>query len=304
MAFDFAQETIAEPPVKKTRSGKELIYRHALFVRLTHWINVLCVVLLLMSGLQIFNAHAMLHWGIKGDEADPAILSIYAEEQLEGPPIGWTQIGSVKFNTTGWLGVFRDRDGFLSARGFPWWITIPSYQNLAEGRRWHFFFAWLFALNGFAYLIYGFVGRHFRRDLVPTRSDLKQIGRSILDHLKFKHPRGEAAKRYNVLQKLTYIAVIFILLPLMILTGLTMSPGVDSTAHWLLDLFGGRQSARTIHFITATLLVLFVLVHLIEVLLSGVFNELRSMITGWFAIRPEDPNAQKLEDRIKQRIKP
>ena len=304
MAFDFAQETIAEPPVHKTRGGKELVYRHGLFVRLTHWINVLCVVLLLMSGLQIFNAHAMLHWGIKGDEADPAVLSIYAEEQLEGPPIGWTQIGSAKFNTTGWLGVFRDRDGSLSARGFPWWVTIPSYQNLAEGRRWHFFFAWLFALNGFAYLIYGFVARHFQRDLAPTRYDIKNIGRSILDHVRLKHPRGEAAKRYNVLQKLTYIVVIFILLPLMILTGLTMSPGVDSTAHWLLDLFGGRQSARTIHFITASLLVLFVLVHLIEVLLSGVFNELRSMITGWFAIRPEDPSAQILEDRIKQRIKP
>src|ERR1700712_4125110 len=238
----FAQETIEEPQPPRTRGGKELIYRHSFFVRLAHWINVLCVVLLLMSGMQIFNAHAMLHWGIKGDEADPAILSIYAEEQVEGPPIGWTQIGSAKFNTTGWLGVFRDRDGFLSGRAFPWWLTVPSYQNLAEGRRWHFFFAWLFALNGFAYLIYGFAGRHFRRDLAPTRYDLKHIGRSILDHLKLKHPRGEAAKRYNVLQKLTYIAVIFILLPLMIATGLTMSPGVDSTAHWLLDLFGGRQS--------------------------------------------------------------
>jgi thiosulfate reductase cytochrome b subunit len=304
MAFDIAQETIAEPQTRKTRSGKELIYRHTFFVRLAHWINVLCVVLLLMSGMQIFNAHAMLHWGIKGDEADPAILSIYAEEQVEGPPIGWTQIGSAKFNTTGWLGVFRDRDGFLSGRAFPWWLTVPSYQNLAEGRRWHFFFAWLFALNGLVYLIYGFVARHFQRDLAPTRYDLKHIGRSILDHLKLKHPRGEAAKRYNVLQKLTYIAVIFVLLPLMILTGLTMSPGVDSSAHWLLDVFGGRQSARTIHFITATLLVLFILVHLIEVVLSGVFNELRSMITGWFAVRPEDPNAQKLDQRIKQRINP
>jgi thiosulfate reductase cytochrome b subunit len=295
MAVDVADETISKPArsVRRTRSGKELIYRHTLLVRLAHWVNVLCVVLLLMSGLQIFNAHAMLHWGIKGDEADPSILSIYAEEQLDGPPIGWVQIGSTKFNTTGWLGVFRDRDGFLSGRAFPWWITIPSYQNLAEGRRWHFFFAWLFVVNGLAYVIYGFVARHFQRDLAPTRYDWKHIGRSLLDHLKLKHPRGEAAKRYNVLQKLTYIAVIFILLPLMIAIGLAMSPGVDSAAPWLPEIFTGRQSARTIHFITATLIVLFILVHLIEVLLSGVFNELRSMITGWFVVKPEKNEAPR-----------
>ena len=289
MELDIADQTIAEPgrPARRTRSGKELIYRHTLSVRFTHWVNVLCVVLLLMSGMQIFNAHPMLHWGIKGDEADPALLSIYAEEQLEGPPIGWVQIGTAKFNTTGWLGVFRDRDGFMSGRAFPYWLTIPGYQSLAEARRWHFFFAWLFALNGFAYLIYGFIARHFQRDLKPTGQDFKHIGRSILDHIKLKHPRGEEAKRYNVLQKLAYITVIFVVLPLMILTGLTMSPGVDSTAPWLLDIFGGRQSARTIHFIAASLLVLFIVVHLIEVLLSGVFNELRSMITGWFAVKPE-----------------
>jgi thiosulfate reductase cytochrome b subunit len=243
--------------------------------------------------MQIFNAHPMLHWGIKGDEADPFILSIYAEEQLDGPPIGWTQIGNTKFNTTGWLGVFRDRDGFPSGRAFPWWLTLPSYQDLAEGRRWHFFFAWMFAINGLIYLLYGFFARHFQRDLAPSRTDLRSIGRSILDHLKLKHARGEQAKRYNVLQKLTYLIVVFVLLPLMLLTGLTMSPGVDSAAPWLLEIFGGRQSARTIHFISATLIVLFIFIHIVEVLLSGVFNELRSMITGWFAVPPEKPEGTK-----------
>ncbi len=297
MALDIADRNVADQSaaqaVRKTRSGKELIYRHTLFVRLTHWINVLCITLLLMSGLQIFNAHPMLHWGIMGGDTDPAVLSIYAEDQVDGSAIGWVKLGGWTFNTTGVLGVFRDRDGFLSGRAFPWWITIPSYQSLAEGRRWHFFFAWLLALNGLAYLIYGFAARHFQRDLTPTRFDLRNIGRSILDHLRFKHPRGEAAKRYNVLQKLTYIAVIFVLLPLMILSGLTMSPGVDSAAPWLLDLFGGRQSARTIHFITATLIVLFVVVHLIEVLLSGFFNEMRSILTGRFAVRPEKTDAPR-----------
>ena len=296
MAVDIANQKIAVqagvPAVRKTRSGRELIYRHSLFVRLTHWINVLCIALLLMSGLQIFNAHPMLHWGIMGGDKDPALLSIYGEEQLDGSAIGWTKIGGTNFNTTGVLGVFRDRDGFLSGRAFPWWITIPSYQSLAEGRRWHFFFAWLFALNGLAYLIYGFAARHFQRDLAPTRLELRNIGRSLLDHLRFRHPRGEAAKRYNVLQKLAYMTVIFVLLPLMIFSGLTMSPGVDSVAPWLLDLFGGRQSARTIHFITATFIVLFILVHLVEVLLSGVFNEMRSILTGWFAVKPEKTDAR------------
>ena len=286
MALDLADPPLGRA-VRKTRTGKELIYRHSLFVRLTHWLNVLCVALLLMSGMQIFNAHPMLHWGIKGADTDPALLSVYAEDQLEGPPIGWVEIGGAKFNTTGVFGVFTDRDGFPSGRAFPWWLTIPSYQSLAEGRRWHFFFAWLFAINGFAYLVYGFAARHFQRDIAPTKSEVGGIGRSILDHLMFRHARGEAAKRYNVLQKFAYMAVIFVLLPLMIVTGLTMSPGVDSAAPWLPDFFGGRQSARTIHFIVASLIVLFIFVHLLEVLLSGVFNELRSMITGWFAVPPE-----------------
>ena len=105
--------------------------------------------------------------------------------------------------------------------------------------------------------------------------------------MRFRHPRGEEAKRYNALQKFTYLAVVFVLLPLMLITGLAMSPGIDSAAPWLPDLFGGRQSARTIHFISATLLVLFVVVHLLEVVLAGFFNEMRSIITGWFAVRPE-----------------
>lgn len=275
--------------IRRTRRGRELIYRHTLFVRVSHWLGAVCIAVLLMSGLQIFNAHPMLHWGVKGDEADPALFSIYAEDQLEGPPIGWLQIGNAKFNTTGVLGVFTDRDGFLSGRAFPWWITLPSYQSLAEGRRWHFFFAWLLAINGFAYFAYGFAAGHFRRDLAPTGTDVHGLGRSILDHLRFRHARGEAATRYNVLQKIAYLAVIFVLVPLMLITGLSMSPGIDSATPWLPDLFGGRQSARTIHFIVATLLVLFVLIHLFEVLLAGVFNEMRSMITGWFSVPPDKP---------------
>jgi len=190
-------------------------------------------------------------------------------------------------HTTGVLGVFTDTDGMLSERGFPWWATIPSYQSLAEGRRWHFFFVWLFILNGLIYLIYGFAARHFQRDLAPTGRDIRSVGRSIIDHLKFKHARGEAAKRYNVLQKLTYIGLIFVLLPLMLITGLSMSPGIDSAAPWLPELFRRTPIGSHDHFIGMSLIVLFILVHLIEVIISGFFNEMRSMITGWFAVAPD-----------------
>ena len=287
MAVEAADRAKSAMPVRRTRTGAEFVYRHTLWVRIAHWLNVLAVAVLLMSGLQIFNAHPMLHWGIKGDEADPAIFSIYAEERDVGPTVGWTKIGDKQFDTTGVLGFSYERDGEPSERGFPWWITLPSYPALAEGRRWHFFFAWLLGLNGLLYLIYGFAARHFQRDLAPTGRDLRGIGRSILDHLRFRHARGEAAKRYNVLQKIAYLSVIFVLLPLMVLTGIAMSPGIDSAAPWLPDLFSGRQSARTIHFVTASLIVLFVAVHLFEVLISGVFNELRSMITGWFKVKPD-----------------
>jgi thiosulfate reductase cytochrome b subunit len=289
MADDIAKDVAAPSPspVRRTRSGWELIYRHTLWVRLAHWVNVLCIAVLLMSGMQIFNAHSSLYWGKAGNEGDPSFFSIYAEEQLEGPPIGWVKVGDHTFNTTGYLGVFTDKDGFLSARAFPWWLTLPSYGALAEGRRWHLFFALLFALNGLAYLIYGFLARHFQRDLRPTFSDFTRLPREIVHHITLRRARGEEAKRYNPLQKLTYILVIFILLPLMIVTGISMSPGIDSAAHWLPDFFGGRQSARSVHFITATLLVLFVIVHILEVFLSGFFNEMRSILTGWFAVRPE-----------------
>jgi thiosulfate reductase cytochrome b subunit len=269
-----------------------LIYRHSLPVRLSHWLNVLCVAILVMSGLQIFNAHPRLYWGDTGNEGDPAIFEIYAEEQLEGPPIGWTKIGNILVDTTGTLGVFTDFDGFLSGRAFPYWITLPATQNLAEGRRWHFFFAWLFVINIAVYLIYGFARGHFQRDLAPTGFEVRRIGRTILDHLKLKRARGEEAKRYNVLQKIAYITVVFVLLPLMILTGLSMSPGVNAAIGWLPELFGGRQSARTFHFIVGLLIVLFVIVHVLQVILAGFFNEMRSMITGWFAIRPDRGTAK------------
>lgn len=267
---------------------KILIHRHSLAVRLTHWVNVLCLTFLLLSGLQIFMAHPALYWGQYGANNDPSVLSIGAER--DGNALrGVTRVGGLSFTTTGVLGV-SDVDGVQRARTFPDWLTLPSYRDLATGRRWHFFFAWLLVINGFIYLLYGLFAGHFRRDLLPEGRELtpSHLGHEIADHARLRFPKGEAARRYNSLQKLAYLAVIFVLLPLMVATGLTMSPGMDAALPWLVDVFGGRQSARTLHFVAATLLVAFVIVHLAMVVLSGPFNNLRSMITGRYAITPED----------------
>jgi len=161
--------------------------------------------------------------------------------------------------------------------------------NLAAARRWHLAFAWLLVVPLLLFLVTSLINRHARRDLAPTRDEVKpgHIWHDIREHARLRFPTGEAALRYNILQKFSYISVIFVLLPLMILTGLTMSPAMDAAWPWLLDVFGGRQSARSIHFICATLLLAFVIVHLVMVALAGPINEIGSMITGRFRVPPE-----------------
>ena len=253
-----------------------IVRRHGLTTRLTHWINAAALLVLLLSGLQIFNAHPALYWGDVSTFARPWI-SMFAAER-GGEAIGVTKIGSTYVETTGVLGFSGNE-----VRGFPAWATLPSYRSLADGRRWHFAFAWLFVLNGLVYLSAGLIGGHVRRDLLPARDQLtpRHLAREIADHARLRFP---ASRRYNVLQKLTYLAVIFVLLPMMVLTGLSMSPGMNAGFPWLPELFGGRQSARTLHFISASLIVLFVLVHLAMVLASGPLNSLRAMITGKYAV--------------------
>jgi thiosulfate reductase cytochrome b subunit len=151
------------------------------------------------------------------------------------------------------------------------------------GRVWHFFFAWLFVVNGLAFAIYASASGHFR-DLLPTWRDVRALPQEIVEHAKLHFPRGEAAKSYNALQKITYFLVIFVIGPLVVLTGLTMSPTMNSAFPELVWIFGGRQSARTIHFLCAFAFVAFFIVHIAMVVLSGTWNNLRSMITGRYAI--------------------
>ena len=268
----------------KRRQNREVIYRHTVLVRLTHWVNALTIFLMVGTGLNIFNAHPRLYWGARGDEYDHPLLSVYAQS-AHGAVRGVTQLGALTFDTTGVAGWSKEA-GEWTARAWPAWITIPSFQDLADARHWHFLFAWVLVANGMIYLAWSLASGHARRDLWPTRTDLKAIPRSILDHLRLRHPTGEAAKRYNVLQRLAYLGVIA-LIGGMLVTGLALSPGIDAFAPWLIDLLGGRQSARTLHFVFASMVVLFVAVHLAEVVLAGPFNEARSMLTGHYAVPKE-----------------
>ena len=280
----------ATAPAAVARPARR-VYRHRLPVRLMHWINVVCLTVMLMSGLNIFNAHPALYWGHESTFATPWVA--FGARNTPNGPVGYTRIGGTEFDTTGVLGL-STWAGRPTARAFPTWATIPGPQWLAMARRWHFFFAWLFVINGVAYVLYTILSRHLTRDLVPTRGELRTIGRSIVDHLKFKHPTGDAATRYNVLQSLTYLIVVFGLLPLVVVCGLAMSPTLNTVLTGWVDLLGGRQSARTLHFLAAFGLVLFVVVHVAEVFIAGVWNEMRSMVTGWYTI-PEDRSKQEVQ---------
>ncbi|MRR16454.1 MAG: hypothetical protein EG826_08375 [Deltaproteobacteria bacterium] len=252
-----------------------------------HWLNVVFVTVLLMSGLNIFNAHQALYWGKSSYAGRPPVLEIGSRENDEGDLSGYTRIFGRDLDTTGVLGASRNASGEWVDRGFPSWMTLPGSQWLALARRWHFFAAWLFVANGLGFVLYAAGSRHLFRDLVPTKNDWRAIGKTIIDHLRFRHPAGEASLHYNVLQKCAYLAVIFLLLPLMILMGLGMSPALNALFTGWVDLFAGRQSMRTLHFAIAWLLVLFVIVHVFMVISTGFWNNLRSMITGYYKVKAE-----------------
>ena len=222
--------------------------KHNIVTRLWHWVNAITVIILFMSGLNIFNAHPRLYWGEYGSWDDAA-----------------------------WLAMSR----------FPQWMTIPGHYSLADARLWHLFFAWVFALGFTIYLIVSLLNRHIARDIHISRQEWKfsNLWSEFRQHLKLKFHQG--AVKYNSIQKISYAAVIFLLIPLMIFTGIAMSPAMNANWHWLTEIFGGRQSARSIHFIVAWALVAFFFVHVAMVILSGFFRQMSGIIFGG-KIEPEE----------------
>ncbi len=259
-----------------------LIYRQTAWTRLTHWVWAISLFFLLLSGLQIFNAHPTLYIGDQsGFGFDNEILAMRAENTADGP-VGYTRVFGQRFDTSGVLGLSWVGDTPVG-RGFPAWATIPSYQDLATGRVVHFFFAWILVVTLVVWLAASLANGHLRRDLAPRLQDLKRLPGDIASHarLRFHH-----AREYNTLQKLAYGGVLFVLLPLMILTGLAMSPTMNAAIPFLADVLGGRQTARTIHFAAMLLLVGFFVVHMLMILAAGPINELRSIVTGWYRTDP------------------
>ncbi len=212
--------------------------RHLPIVRLTHWIVLLSVLGLFVSGIGILVSHPRLYWGETGHVGTESLIDLLIP-----------------------------------------FIIGPSVWN----RTIHFFFAWILVLTGLTYLAAGAIAQHFRRDLLPAKADLRwsRIKDVVWEHVRWRRPGAEAAWSYNVVQRLTYLAVVFALVPAILWTGLAMSFGVTSVFPILATALGGHQSARTLHFVSAVALLLFVIVHILMVCRAGFWSSVRAMITGY-----------------------
>jgi Ni/Fe-hydrogenase b-type cytochrome subunit len=258
-------------------STNPLVYRHNRITRLTHWGNALALMILLMSGLMIFNAHPHLYWG-HTSEPDKALLTISSNDR-GGEARGYVEVVGTQIDTTGVLGVQHTANG-TTQRAFPSWITVPGYYSLAGARRWHFFFGWLFAVNGFLYIVYNLAVGHLKKFLFTPR-DAAKVPAMIAYYLKLRKTSPQDGE-YNPLQKMAYTSVFIMLAPLILLSGMAMSPQLNVAFNWMPAMFSGRQSARTVHFLLAFGILFFVFGHVFMVITQGFFNNMRSMITGWY----------------------
>ncbi|HWA19830.1 MAG TPA: cytochrome b/b6 domain-containing protein [Devosia sp.] len=266
-----------------------LIYRQLTLTRITHWVWAVAMFFLLLSGLQIFNARPNLYVGQQSgftEQTQNSFLDIYVANR-DGKPVGQTKLFGQVFDTTGVLGV-SGPEARPSFTAFPGWATIPSYRDLGTGRVVHFFFAWILVGTLAVWLINAVFTGHLWRDIILKPRDIRELPADIVAHIKLRFVHG---KSYSPLQKVAYFAVFVILFPLIVLTGLTMSPTMDAAWPFLLDIFGGRQTARTIHFLTMLALVLFFIVHIVMVVLANPINELRSMITGYYRSNVREPES-------------
>lgn len=221
--------------------------RHSAFVRVTHWITTLCFLALLVTGVEILISHPRFYWGEVGNVMTPPLFQLPIPSSRSTVPTGY---GYVLPDQNGW------------------------------SRYLHFQATWLVVLTGLLYVISGLLTGHFRRNLLPASLSWRALSTMIASHLRFRPPSEAGAWSYNLLQRLTYLFVIFVLFPLVIWTGLAMSPGIASAVPAAVTVLGGQQSARTIHFFVSVFLLLFLLVHITMVCRAGVRNRMRSMITG------------------------
>jgi thiosulfate reductase cytochrome b subunit len=223
--------------------------RHSAMVRVTHWLTTIAFFALLVSGLEIVLSHPRFYWGETGNVNVRPWLNLHVPSSRDTVPTGY---GYVLPDQNGW------------------------------SRYLHFQAAWLAVATGLLYVLWGLFHGHFRRNVCPAPSDLsfKQIRASMAKHLRFARPSREEAWSYNLLQRISYLIVIFLLFPLMIWTGLAMSFGFDSAFPLAVRLLGGHQTARSLHFLVTILLVIFLVVHVVMIFVAGFRSRMRAMVTG------------------------
>ena len=242
-------DSVCLPSIAATVSATPHPPRHTALVRVTHWITTLSFLALLVTGVEIVISHPRFYWGETGNVLTPSLFDL---------PIPASR-GAVK---TGYGYVLPDQNGW--------------------SRSLHFQAARVTVLTGVLYAISGLLTGHFRKNLLPVGADLswRALSNEIANHLRFKPPGEAEAWSYNVLQRLAYLSVIFVLFPLIVWTGLAMSPAFTSAFPAAVNVLGGQQSARTIPFFVFLILVLFLVVHLVMVCIAGFRSRMRAMITG------------------------
>jgi thiosulfate reductase cytochrome b subunit len=223
--------------------------RHSALVRITHWITTLCFFALLVSGLEIVISHPRFYWGETGNNLTPTLFKLPIPASRNLVPTGY---GYVLPDQNGW------------------------------SRYLHFQTAWVLVLTGLLYAIWGLFTGHFRKNLLPARAHASwpAFSKAVAGHLRFERPTEAESWSYNLLQRISYLFVIFVLFPFVIWTGLAMSPAFVSAFPESVNVLGGQQSARTLHFFVSIALVLFLLVHVGMVWFAGFRNRMRAMITG------------------------
>ena len=238
---------------------------HRRWVRICHWVVVLSFLTLAVTGVVILMAHPRLYWGEVGNDLTPAILELPISNNHR--PSEWEQ--TVTFTELNHAAVSANR-------------TYLIFNQNSWGRSLHFLAAWFLVASGLFYVVAGIITGHLWRDLLPRARELvpRTLWQEFKDHLHRQFGSAGGGPPYGVLQRCAYASVVFIALPLMLVSGLAMSPAVTAAYPILLDLFGGYQSARTVHFFCFSALVLFLIVHVAMVVLTGFRRQLRAMILG------------------------
>ena len=236
---------------------------HARWVRTTHWIVAVSFLTLAFTGFMILMVHPRLYWGEVGNDLTEAWLELPISRNLDH--------GGIRDVTP----IFEGDDSRVRAV-----VEYDMFNQNGWGRSLHFLAAWFLVLAGVVYVVSGVVTGHFRKHFVPSDLTFRTLAHELGAHVRLRIRPATGGPQYGLLQKMAYLSVVFLLLPLVVVTGLGMSPAITASFPFLQSMFGGLQSVRTVHFLVFTALVLFAVGHVLMVVLSGFRRQIRSMTIG------------------------